>query len=148
MSLSHYSSCANIGKTEAATVALLVVHIAEVGLPTAVGKTDGMQNGSTSSRGREMQIATHIGTINISEAEATAVALLVVHIAEVGLPATAGKTDGMPDSAIRINANEMQVATHIGTSNIGKTEATAVTLLIVHIAEVGLPTAVGKTDGM
>src|SRR5579884_1093228 len=146
--MSLYASCANIGKAKAAAVALLVVHIAKVGLPTAVGKADGMPDRAIRGKTNDLQVATHIGTSNIGKTEATAVALLVVHIAKVGLPTAVGKADGMPDRAIRGKTNDLQVATHIGTSNIGKTEATAVALLVVHIAKVGLPTAVGKADGM
>src|SRR5579884_584983 len=146
--MSLYASCANIGKAKAAAVALLVVHIAEGRLPTAVGKADGMPDDAIPIDGSNMQITTYACTTNIGEAEATAVALLVVHIAKVGLPTAVGKADGMPDRAIRGKTNDLQVATHIGTSNIGKTEATAVALLVVHIAKVGLPTAVGKADGM
>src|SRR5690242_16698512 len=93
--------------------------------------------------GNNLQIAAYACTIQISEAEATAVALLVVHIAKVGLPTAVGKADGMPDRAIRGKTNDLQVASHVGTSNIGKTETAAVALLVVHIAKVGLPTAVG-----
>src|SRR5947199_135467 len=121
MSLSHYSSCANFGKAETAAVALLVVYIAEVSLPTAVGKTNGMPDDATPIDGSNVQIATYACTIDINEAETAAVALLVVHIAEVRLPTAVGKTNGMPDDAIRGDSNDMQVATYIGTSNIGKT---------------------------
>src|SRR2546421_110053 len=101
MSLSHYASCANIGKAEATAVALLVVHIAEVRLPTAAGKTDVMPDRPILGNGSDMKIiTTYACTIKISKAEATAIALLVVHIAEVRLPTAAGKTDGMPDRAI------------------------------------------------
>src|SRR5579884_3896082 len=146
--MSLYASCANIGKAKAAAVALLVVHIAEGRLPTAVGKADGMPDDAIPIDGSNMQITTYACTTNIGEAEATAVALLVVHIAKVGLPTAVGKADGMPDRAIRGDGSDMQITTYACTIQISEAEATAVALLVVHIAKVGLPTAVGKADGM
>src|SRR2546422_5501835 len=107
-----------------------------------------MPDGAIRSKTNDMQVATHIGTSNIGKTEATAVALLIVHIAEVGLPTAIGKTDGMPDGAIWGDGNDMQSAAYVCTIHISEAEAAAVALLVVHIAEVGLPTAVGKTDGM
>ncbi len=107
MTLPRYATETNIGETQA-TVALLVIDIAEGGLPAAIREADGMPDDAVPAKASDMQpTGCSSCTTNIDKAQAT-VALLVIDIAEEGHPAAIREADGVPNDAGPVKASDMQ----------------------------------------